>query len=110
MLGENFYGPRAMQEAIRVQACDLVMPDLMRIGGVTGFLRAAALADVAGIPMSSHLYPEVSGHLLRVTPTRLWLPGAVKPPPDCKDPNTPVPQTAAPAMTSAATVSTSRRW
>jgi mandelate racemase len=73
MLGENFYGPRAMQEAIRAQACDLVMPDLMRIGGVTGFLQAAALSDVAGVPMSSHLYPEVSGHLLRVTPTRYWL-------------------------------------
>jgi mandelate racemase len=73
MLGENFYGPRAMAEAIRAQACDLVMPDLMRIGGVTGFLQAAAVADVAGIPMSSHLYPEVSGHLLQVTPTRHWL-------------------------------------
>jgi mandelate racemase len=73
MLGENFYGPRAMQEAIAAGACDLVMPDLMRIGGVTGFLHAAAIADVAGIPMSSHLYPEISGHLLRVTPTRQWL-------------------------------------
>jgi mandelate racemase len=73
MLGENFYGPRAMSEAIRAQACDLVMPDLMRIGGVTGWLQAAAIADVAGLPMSSHLYPEVSGHLLRVTPTGQWL-------------------------------------
>ncbi len=73
MLGENFYGPRAMHEAIRSRACDLVMPDLMRIGGVTGWLQAAAIADVTGIPMSSHLYPEVSGHLLRVTPTRQWL-------------------------------------
>jgi mandelate racemase len=73
MLGENFYGPRAMYEAIRSRACDLVMPDLMRIGGVTGWLQAAAVADVTGIPMSSHLYPEVSGHLLRVTPTRQWL-------------------------------------
>ena len=41
MLGENFYGPRAMYDAIRSRACDLVMPDLMRIGGVTGWLRAA---------------------------------------------------------------------
>jgi mandelate racemase len=73
MLGENFYGPRAMHDAIRSRACDLVMPDLMRIGGVSGWLQAAALADVTGIPMSSHLYPEVSGHLLRVTPTRQWL-------------------------------------
>jgi len=73
MLGENFYGPRAMYDAIRSRACDLVMPDLMRIGGVTGWLRAAAIADVTGLPMSSHLYPEVSGHLLRVTPTGQWL-------------------------------------
>ncbi len=73
MLGENFYGPRAMHDAIRSRACDLVMPDLMRIGGVSGWLQAAAIADVTGLPMSSHLYPEVSGHLLRVTPTRHWL-------------------------------------
>jgi mandelate racemase len=73
MLGENFHGPRAMHDAIRAQACDLVMPDLMRIGGVTGWLQAAAIADVACLQMSSHLYPEVSGHLLRVTPTRHWL-------------------------------------
>jgi mandelate racemase len=73
MLGENFYGPRDMLTAVRAQACDLVMPDLMRIGGVTGWLQAAALADSFGLQMSSHLYPEVSGHLMRVTPTAHWL-------------------------------------
>ena len=39
----------------------------------------------------------------------LWLPGAVKPPPDCSAPNTPVPHTAAAITTSAAIPSTSRR-
>jgi mandelate racemase len=73
MLGENFYGPRALYEAIRARACDLVMPDLMRIGGVTGWQQAAAIAEVTGLPLSSHLYPEVSAHLLRVTPTAHWL-------------------------------------
>ena len=73
MLGENFYGPRALADAIAAGACDLVMPDLMRIGGVTGWLQAAAVADVTSVPLSSHLYPEVSGHLLRVTPTAQWL-------------------------------------
>ena len=73
MLGENFYGPRALYAALRAGAGDYVMPDLMRIGGVTGWLRAAALAGAAGIEMSSHLYPEISAHLLRVTETGHWL-------------------------------------
>jgi mandelate racemase len=72
-LGENFAGPRAMAESLRHEASELVMPDLDRIGGVTGWQEAAALADVAGIPLSSHLYPEVSVHLLTASPTAHWL-------------------------------------
>ncbi len=72
-LGENFYGPKAMADAIAAGAGDYMMPDLQRIGGVTGWLRAAALADAAGIEMSSHLFPEVSRHVMAVTPTRHWL-------------------------------------
>jgi mandelate racemase len=72
-IGENFYGPRAMQDALAAHACDLVMPDLMRIGGVTGWLRAAALAAAWGVDMSTHLYPEISSHLMRITPTAHWL-------------------------------------
>jgi mandelate racemase len=49
------------------------MPDLMRIGGVSGWLRAAPIAAAAGIEMSTHLYPEFSAHLLRVTETAHWL-------------------------------------
>jgi mandelate racemase len=49
------------------------MADLMRIGGVTGWLRAAAIASAAGIQLSNHLYPEIAAHLLRVTPTAHWL-------------------------------------
>ena len=71
--GENFYGPQAMREAIHAGAGDCVMPDLMRIGGVTGWLRSVALAGAAGLPVSSHLYPEVSSHLFRVTETSDWL-------------------------------------
>ena len=72
-LGENFYGPRHMYQAVLAGAGDYVMPDLMRIGGVTGWLRAAAIASAAGIPMSTHLYPEMSAHLMRVTDTAHWL-------------------------------------
>jgi mandelate racemase len=72
-IGENFYGPRDLATAIAMEACDLVMPDFMRIGGVTGWLRAAAIAGAAGIPMSTHLYPEVAAHVMRVTETAHWL-------------------------------------
>jgi mandelate racemase len=72
-LGENFYGPRALSQAIAMGAGDFVMPDLMRIGGVTGWLRAAAIAGAAGIPMSTHLYPEFAAHLMRVTESAHWL-------------------------------------
>ena len=72
-LGENFYGPRLLYQAILAGAGDYVMPDLMRIGGVTGWLRAAAIAGAAGIPVSTHLYPEIAAHLMRVTDTAHWL-------------------------------------
>lgn len=72
-IGENFYGPREMHKALQRGACDLVMPDFMRIGGVTGWMRAAAIAGAAGIPMSTHLYPEVAAHVMRVTETAHWL-------------------------------------
>jgi mandelate racemase len=72
-IGENFVGSRAMATALAARACDYAMPDLQRIGGVTGWLRAAAIADAAGMEMSSHLFPEVSAHLLAVTPTAHWL-------------------------------------
>ena len=68
-IGENFMGPEQMAQALGAGACDYVMPDAQRIGGVTGWMRAAALAQGAGLEMSSHLFPEVSCHLLAVTPT-----------------------------------------
>lgn len=72
-IGENFTGVYQMLESLTLHASDFVMPDLQRIGGVTGWMRAAALAQAAGCEMSSHLFPEVSAHLLAVTPTCHWL-------------------------------------
>jgi mandelate racemase len=72
-IGENFAGAPAMSAAIANGACDYVMPDLERIGGVTGWQRAAAIASAVGIEMSSHIFPEVSAHLLAATPTCHWL-------------------------------------
>jgi mandelate racemase len=72
-IGENFMGPEQMAQALAAGAADYVMPDAERIGGVTGWMRAAALAQAAGIEMSSHLFPEASAQLLAVTPTAHWL-------------------------------------
>jgi mandelate racemase len=71
--GENLVDTFEMAEAIAARSMDFVMPDVQRIGGVTGWLRAAALAHAHGIEMSSHLFPEFSVHLLGVTPTCHWL-------------------------------------
>ncbi len=72
-LGENFSLPEQMAEALAAKACDLVMPDLERIGGVTGWRGAARLAAERKLPMSSHLFPEASAHLLAATPTCHYL-------------------------------------
>lgn len=71
--GENLVDTFDMARAIALRSLDFVMPDVQRIGGVTGWLRAAALAHAHGIEMSSHLFPEFSVHLLGVTPTCHWL-------------------------------------
>jgi len=72
-IGENFNGPEAMVDALAARACGYVMPDVMRIGGVTGWIQAAGVAAASGLEMSSHLIPEVSAHLLAATPTAHWL-------------------------------------
>ena len=72
-IGENLLSPFEMQKAIDAMAAEYYMPDVQRIGGVTGWMRAAALAHANSLDMSSHLFPEVSCHLLAVTPTCHWL-------------------------------------
>jgi mandelate racemase len=62
-----------MQHALDVNASDYLMPDVMKIGGVSGWMRAAALAHAANKRTSSHLWPEISAQLLAVTPTAHWL-------------------------------------
>jgi mandelate racemase len=71
--GENWWGTLDMRHAIAARASDYMMPDVMKIGGVTGWLRAAALGEAHAIRLSNHLWPEISAQLLSVTPTAHWL-------------------------------------
>jgi len=67
--GENWWGPRGMARALDAGAVDLCMPDAMKIGGVTGWQQAAAIAAAKRVPMSSHIFIEASAQLLPTTPT-----------------------------------------
>ena len=72
-VGENWWSWRVGKAAIEMGACDYVMPDLLRIGGVTGWMRLARVAEARAVPFSSHLSPDYSAHVLAATPTRHWL-------------------------------------
>ena len=72
-VGENWWSWRVGKAAIEMGACDYVMPDLLRIGGVTGWMRLARVAEVRAVPFSSHLSPDYSAHVLAATPTKHWL-------------------------------------
>jgi mandelate racemase len=71
--GENWWGTQDLQHAIDAAASDNVMLDVMKIGGVTGWMRGAALAQAKALRVSSHLWPEISAQLLCCTPTAHWL-------------------------------------
>jgi mandelate racemase len=72
-IGENFNGAETMIEALAAEACDYVMPDVSRIGGVSGWIQAAGIARAHSIEMSSHLLPEISAHLLAASTTCHYL-------------------------------------
>lgn len=71
--GENWWGALDLQHAVDAHASDYVMPDVMKIGGVTGWMRAAAIAATRELRVSNHLWPEISAQLLAATPTAFWL-------------------------------------
>jgi mandelate racemase len=71
--GENWWGTQDLRHALNAHASDHIMLDVMKIGGVTGWLRAASLAEAHAVRVSNHLWPEISAQLLSVTPTAHWL-------------------------------------
>ncbi len=71
--GENVYSPYGFREVIEQHSVDILMADIERVGGVTGWMRTAALADAWHLPMCSHLFPEVSVHVLAASPSACYL-------------------------------------
>ena len=66
--GEMFYRPERFRWLLERGGVDVVQPDLIRAGGVTGQLRAARLADAYNVPVASHFYYAISGHVLSAAP------------------------------------------
>jgi mandelate racemase len=70
--GENWWFPRGMANAVAARASDLAMIDIMKIGGVTGWISAAGQAEAASLPLSNYTFIEASAHTMASSPTASW--------------------------------------
>ncbi|WP_170140769.1 mandelate racemase/muconate lactonizing enzyme family protein [Oceanobacillus arenosus] len=66
--GETVYTREGFKPLITNNVADVLMPDLMRCGGPTEFLKIAQLADTYHLPVSSHTFTEMSLHLMAAVP------------------------------------------
>jgi L-alanine-DL-glutamate epimerase-like enolase superfamily enzyme len=71
--GEMAYSRYDFQIMRDYHVADIWMPDLERVGGITEWLRVGKLATDSGIQMSSHVFQEISIHVLAALPTALYL-------------------------------------
>jgi L-talarate/galactarate dehydratase len=60
--GEYLYGLAPLRELVARRSVDILMPDCLRVGGVTGFMKAAHLAEAHNVPVASHLATEFLAH------------------------------------------------
>jgi L-alanine-DL-glutamate epimerase and related enzymes of enolase superfamily len=67
-VGENVYTRYGFRDLITAGACDVVQPNVVRVGGITPFLRIAELAAAFDVPVYPHLLPEISGQLAVALP------------------------------------------
>ncbi|MFG2005566.1 mandelate racemase/muconate lactonizing enzyme family protein [Spirillospora sp. NPDC048911] len=67
-LGENTYTPYEFRDLLVAGACDIVQPNVVRVGGITPFLRIVELARAFDVPTFPHLLPDISGQLACALP------------------------------------------
>ncbi|MCC7105668.1 MAG: mandelate racemase/muconate lactonizing enzyme family protein [Chloroflexi bacterium] len=70
--GETNFFKADFVKLIEARAADILMPDLMRMGGVTEWLKAARLCEAYQVPVTPHLFMEVSAHLAAASPNVFW--------------------------------------
>jgi len=69
--GEYLYGIEPFQQLMRHGSVDIVMIDLLRVGGVTPWMKVAGMAEAFNLPVVSHLLPEIHVHLVAAAPNAL---------------------------------------
>ncbi|GGP87386.1 mandelate racemase [Streptosporangium pseudovulgare] len=67
-VGESAYSIHDFRDLLTAGACDIVQPNVVRVGGITPLLRIAELARAFGVPVYPHLLPEISGQLALTLP------------------------------------------
>ncbi len=71
--GETNFGVNESARLLQLGAADVLMPNLQRVGGITGWRKIAAMAEIHRIPMASHVYGEIGVHLMCGVPNALTL-------------------------------------
>jgi L-alanine-DL-glutamate epimerase-like enolase superfamily enzyme len=69
--GEYHYGIVPFRHLVEARAADIVMIDLLRVGGITQWMKVAGLAEAFDLPVVSHLIPEIHVHLVAAAPNGL---------------------------------------
>ena len=71
--GETVWTHRGVKRMLDARAADIVMPDLERMGGPTEFIKAGHLCEAYNVPLSSHLFSEMSLPLMAAAVNCDWL-------------------------------------
>src|SRR3989441_1975232 len=69
--GEYHYGIVPFRHLLETRSIDIVMIDLLRVGGITQWMKVAGMAEAFNLPVVSHLVPEIHVHLVAAIPNGL---------------------------------------
>jgi L-alanine-DL-glutamate epimerase-like enolase superfamily enzyme len=69
--GEYHYGIVPFRHLLEARSIDIVMIDLLRVGGITQWMKVAGMAQAFNRPVVSHLIPEIHRHLVAAVPNGL---------------------------------------
>jgi L-alanine-DL-glutamate epimerase-like enolase superfamily enzyme len=69
--GEYVYGIAPFRHLLEARSVDIVMIDLLRVGGIANWMKVAGMAQAFNLPAVSHLFPEIHVHLVAAAPNGL---------------------------------------